>query len=142
MSAPTETAIVTGTDLDTRIVEALRTVHDPCSIAQQVPISIYDMGLVRDWEFDAGSGALRVRMCVTSFMCMMSPHFTSAAKAELEKIEEIESAECYVDPTILWTDDLMTAEGAEGMKEKRQRSSKLLSIRPRQWKETLQPDNS
>lgn len=121
-------------DVDVRIRAALESVFDPCSVAQQVPVSIYDMGLVQGWTLNE-EGHLRVDMCVTSFMCMMSPHFVEASKDELRKLPEVRSVDCVIDPTVLWTPDRMTETGRDQMAARRTRSLDVVPLRPRQWKE-------
>ena len=49
--------------LDDRIMAALHQVCDPCSIAANAPISIVDMGLVRDWSIDEGGKSRRTHVC-------------------------------------------------------------------------------
>jgi len=115
------------------IREALRAVYDPCSIGQNVPVSIYDMGLVRDWALD-DKGDLTVTMCVTSPLCMMSPHFVAAAKERLHALPEVESVNVVIDPTVMWHPDMMTPEGASSMTETRRKSMALMPVKPQQWR--------
>ena len=67
--------------LDDAVRAALHQVCDPCSIAAQAPVSIIDMGLVRDWKVD--NGELVVRMALTSPSCTMGPHMMRAAEVLL-----------------------------------------------------------
>lgn len=95
--------------LDEQIRAALRRVQDPCSVAQQRPLSIYDLGLVCDWQ--VREGAVRIRMCVTSPSCQMAAHFLGAAEREVAAIPGVRSAEAYVDPSFFWTPSRISAEG-------------------------------
>lgn len=105
-------------DLDAHIVAALRRVYDPCSVAQQRPISIYDLGLVGSWRVDE-RGHATVRMRVTSPSCQMAAHFLAAAQAELVKVPGVRTASCEVDATELWTPSQITAEGKASLESQR-----------------------
>jgi metal-sulfur cluster biosynthetic enzyme len=78
-------------ELDAEIQDALGRVLDPCSVGAGNPISLLDMGLVRDWRVTA-AGDVHVRMCVTGPTCTLVPHFTGQARTELERIEGVRSA--------------------------------------------------
>jgi metal-sulfur cluster biosynthetic enzyme len=118
---------------DEQIRAALGRVYDPCSLAVNNPLSLIEMGLVRDWHLDAG-GALRVRMCVTSPNCMMAPKFLEASRLELSKIEGLASVHVEVDPTVFWTPELMTDEGRRSTRLRRARSRRAAPVRPQQWR--------
>ncbi|MCW2527182.1 MAG: Metal-sulfur cluster biosynthetic enzyme [Pseudonocardiales bacterium] len=115
------------------IRDALSAVYDPCSIGQNNPVSIYDMGLVRDWVLDE-DGRLTVNMCVTSPLCMMSPHFVSAAKAKLRDLPEVSDVDVLIDPSIMWTPELMTKAGADSMSATRRKSMRLAPVTPQAWR--------
>lgn len=104
-------------EIDERIVAALRRVQDPCSVAQQRPLSIYDMGLVCDWE--AEDGEVTIRMCVTSPSCQMAAHFLAAAKREVESIPGVRKATTFVDADVFWTPDRLSPEGAASLADQR-----------------------
>ena len=93
--------------LDRQIREVLSQIHDPCSIAAGRPISVLDMGLVRDWKFDRG--VLNITFCVTFAGCTMAPHFTQAAAKKLTEIDDIELVITHVDTEFVWTPDLIKA---------------------------------
>jgi metal-sulfur cluster biosynthetic enzyme len=125
---------VTRQRIDRQITAALRRVYDPCSVAQSLPVSIYDLGLVTDWTLDT-NGHLDVRMCVTAPMCLMARSFLDAAKQELESLPEVTSARCYVDATTMWTPQDMSVDAVEFIRARRARSMRELPVRPRQWLE-------
>jgi metal-sulfur cluster biosynthetic enzyme len=118
---------------DTEIRAALDRVYDPCSLAVNNPLSLLEMGLVRDWHLDAG-GALRVRLCVTSPNCMMAPKFVDAARVELGKIDGLAAVDVHVDPTVFWTPELMSERGRRRSRLRRARSLRRAPVRPQQWR--------
>jgi metal-sulfur cluster biosynthetic enzyme len=119
--------------LDEAIIGALREVFDPCSLGQNVPVSIYDMGLVTGWTLRDAD--LQVQMCVTSPMCMRSPHFVDAAKQKLLALEGVQTVDCQIDPAVLWTPELMTESGRQAVDRVRVASRAAIPLRPRQWAE-------
>jgi metal-sulfur cluster biosynthetic enzyme len=123
-------------ELDERIEETLHRVYDPCSLAAQNPISLVDMGLVREWTLDE-AGHLDVRMCVTSACCTMSPHFVRASEAELAKLEGVTSVTVRVDAAVFWTPDLMSERGKEKLEERRRATIERTGVRPMMWKERM-----
>jgi metal-sulfur cluster biosynthetic enzyme len=88
------------------IEAALRTVHDPCSVAAGRPQSVVDMGLVTGWHLDA-DGVLDVTFAVTFAGCTMAPHFMAAAEAELAKLPGVSAVRTKVDTQFVWTPERM-----------------------------------
>ncbi len=119
---------------DAQIRAALGRVYDPCSLAANNPLSLIDMGLVREWRVDE-HGDLEVRMCVTAPSCLMAPKFLGAAREELRKIEGIGEVSVEVDPTIMWTPELMTEAGKRADAMRHARARRLGGVRPQQWRE-------
>jgi metal-sulfur cluster biosynthetic enzyme len=120
---------------DDAIKDALQKVCDPCSIAANAPISVLDMGLVKDWSVDE-QGNLLVRMCVTSASCTMGPHMVRAAEELLSKIPGLTSAKVEVDPTVFWTPQQITGEGQSILEERRSSSFERSPVVPQQWLHT------
>jgi metal-sulfur cluster biosynthetic enzyme len=120
--------------LNGRIRGVLDRVYDPCSLAQRNPMSLIDMGLVLGWDLDE-EGHLEVRMCVTSACCTMAPHFTEAARRELEKLPEVHSVEVVVEAGFFWTPDRMTVRGKARLAERRRATVAVTGVKPMQWKE-------
>lgn len=120
--------------IDDAIREALHQVCDPCSIAANAPVSILDMGLIRDWNIDEG-GNLVVRMGLTSPSCTMGPHMIRAVEQLLAAISGLTSARVEVDPTVFWTPADMTEAGRTALERRRQSSLSAATARPQQWRE-------
>lgn len=125
---------MSGASLDAAIRAALHQVCDPCSIAAQAPVSILDMGLVRDWNVD-DEGNLVVRMALTSPSCTMGPHMVRGAEELLSAIPGLKSARVDVDPTFFWTPDQLTANGRSVLDGRRAASLARAELRPQQWRE-------
>jgi metal-sulfur cluster biosynthetic enzyme len=120
--------------IDDAIRSALHQICDPCSIAAQAPVSILDMGLVRDWDID-DEGNLTVRMALTSPSCTMGPHMIRAAEQLLSAVPGLKSARVEVDPNVLWTPADMTGAGRTMLDSRRQNSLAAAAARPQQWRE-------
>jgi metal-sulfur cluster biosynthetic enzyme len=119
--------------MDEQIRAALEQVCDPCSIAANAPLSIIDMGLIRGWLVDE-QGNIRVRMCLTTPSCTMSPNMVKAAEKLLSAIPGASSARVEVDPETFWTPDLMTEKGRELLKSRRETSLTRAEVVPQQWR--------
>jgi metal-sulfur cluster biosynthetic enzyme len=115
---------------DTHIEDALRQIHDPCSIAARTPVDIMAMGLVRGWFWS--NGRLEVKMCVTAISCTMAPHFLKAAESELAKLDGVLEVDVQVDYTITWTEDMMEEAARERLARRRAEAKSL--VRPQQWR--------
>jgi metal-sulfur cluster biosynthetic enzyme len=119
--------------MDQEVRAALEKVCDPCSIAMNAPLSILDMGLVRGWSVD-GLGNIRVRMCLTSPSCTMSPYMVKAAEDLLSKIKGVKSALVEIDPEVFWTPDDMTERGRQILQARREASVRRAEVVPQQWR--------
>lgn len=120
--------------LDEQIKAALDKVCDPCSIAANAPVSIIDMGLVRDWSVD-DEGNVVVRMCVTSPSCDMGGHMARGAETQLAQIPGVRSAQVELDASVFWTPDEMTQKGKQVLMERRQASLERSPVKPQQWRD-------
>ena len=123
-----------NSSIDNAIRRALHQICDPCSIAAQAPVSILDMGLVRDWDID-DEGNLTVRMALTSPSCTMGPHMVRAAEQLLSAVPGLKSARVEVDPNVFWTPADMTETGRTMLDSRRQNSLAAAVARPQQWRE-------
>ncbi len=114
-----------------QVEDSLRTVYDPCSLRTATPLSILDMGLVRDIRI-ADGGAVSVVMTVTSPGCTLYPAFARAAEEAIGGIPGVSSVEISVRSDLLWSPTLMSGEA-------RRRRDVLdlakAAVRPQQWRE-------
>jgi FeS assembly SUF system protein len=89
-------------ELKKRIIKSLRQIKDP-----EIPVNIYDLGLVYDLEVDA-DGAVTIRMTLTSPGCPVADMLVKQVEAKAREIEGVTGAtvELVWDPP--WTQDRMT----------------------------------
>lgn len=64
-----------GGDLRARVIDALRTVYDP-----EIPVNIYDLGLVYGLEVDDESGHVAIRMTLTAPGCPVAQAFPAVVE--------------------------------------------------------------
>ncbi len=92
-------------DLRQRVVEVLRTIYDP-----EIPVNIYDLGLIYDLEVDEESGKVRIRMTLTAPACPFAgtlPGQVEMATKGVEGVADVQ-VELVWDPP--WSQERMTEE--------------------------------
>ena len=95
------------TDVDAlgeRIIDALRTVHDP-----EIPVNIYELGLVYKIDID-DDNRVNVQMTLTSPACPVAGSLPGEVEAKVKEIEGVADATVEVvwDPP--WHPGMMTEE--------------------------------
>lgn len=80
------------------IVEVLKTIYDP-----EIPINIWDLGLVYDITPVSPEGQVRITMTLTSAWCPEAETIPSTVQQAVEAIEGIVSAEVNVVFEPEWT---------------------------------------
>jgi len=73
--------------LKERVIAALRTVHDP-----ELPVNIYDLGLVYELDVDAATGAVRIRMTLTAPGCPVAQTFPAVVEQAVEEVDGVSEA--------------------------------------------------
>ncbi|GEM_PF-697810 len=121
-------------DLLDRVDAALDTVHDPCSVAANAPLSIRDMGLVLERRVDGG-GRAYIRLCVTGPSCILVGSIIRGVEERVGAVAGISAVQVAVDAGHLWTEDDMTASGREALARARQLSRTRFPVTPRQWQQ-------
>lgn len=88
--------------LETRIVEALRSVYDP-----EIPVNIYDLGLIYNVDISE-TGAVHVRMTLTAPACPVAGMLVSMVEGKVKAVAGVSSAtvELVWDPP--WSSELMS----------------------------------
>ncbi|PMS33917.1 FeS assembly SUF system protein [Trinickia symbiotica] len=74
-------------DLQTRVIEALRTVFDP-----EIPVNIYDLGLVYELAVDEDEGRVGVRMTLTAPGCPVAQTFPSIVEDAVRSVDGVNDA--------------------------------------------------
>ncbi len=88
--------------LEARIVETLRTIFDP-----EIPINIYEMGLIYNVDVDA-SGNVDVRMTLTSPMCPVAESLPAEVQTKVKAVDGVTDTKIDLvwDPP--WTPEKMS----------------------------------
>jgi FeS assembly SUF system protein len=71
-----------------RVIEALRTVFDP-----EIPVNIYDLGLVYALDVEAETGDVLIRMTLTAPGCPVAQSFPETVAECIESVEGVNHAE-------------------------------------------------
>jgi metal-sulfur cluster biosynthetic enzyme len=92
--------------LPTTIIDALRSVHDPC--CQERGISVVDMGLVRSVDVDGDQA--RVELVLTTGWCPFTAHLLEAIRERVEALPEVAGADVDVVWDEPWTTDRLSED--------------------------------
>jgi FeS assembly SUF system protein len=84
------------------IVEQLKTVFDP-----EIPVNIYEMGLIYDVDVDPG-GATRIRMTLTTPMCPAAEELPPEVESKAREVEGVTSVQLDLVWEPPWTPDMMS----------------------------------
>ena len=86
-----------------RIIEALKGIFDP-----EIPVNIYDLGLIYDIIIDEKIGSIQILMTLTSPGCPVAHTFPIMVQDALLKIEDVTSASVELVWEPPWTKDRMS----------------------------------
>lgn len=70
--------------LELRVIEALRSVFDP-----EIPINIYDLGLVYELDVDETRGSVRVVMTLTAPGCPVAQTFPATVEEAVRSVSGV-----------------------------------------------------
>ena len=73
--------------LEEQVIEALRAVYDP-----ELPVNIYDLGLIYGLDVDEHSGRVNVRMTLTAPGCPVAQTFPGTVECALRDVPGIKEA--------------------------------------------------
>jgi FeS assembly SUF system protein len=84
------------------VIDTMKTVYDP-----EIPVNIYDLGMVYEIEFDSETNAI-VTMTLTSPSCPVAGSLPLEVEEKLNSLPELKSARVDVvwDPP--WTPDMIS----------------------------------
>jgi len=85
-----------------KIIEVLKTIFDP-----EIPVNIYDIGLIYDIEVTNGGDA-HILMTLTSPMCPVAESLPPEVELKVSAIGGISSATVEVTWDPPWTPDMMS----------------------------------
>jgi FeS assembly SUF system protein len=89
--------------IEEKVIAAIQTVYDP-----EIPVNIYDLGLIYDIAVDDASGKVHVKMTLTAPGCPVAGSLPLEVERRIETIEEVPSAvvELVWDPP--WSREMMS----------------------------------
>lgn len=88
-----------------KAVEALKTVYDP-----EIPVNIYDLGLIYKIDYDPGDSTLHVDMTLTAPSCPAADFLVEDARMKLAGIEGPEKLDLRLVFEPEWDKDMMSEE--------------------------------
>lgn len=88
-----------------RVIEVLRTVFDP-----EIPVNIYDLGLIYRIELTDDATSLAVDMTLTAPNCPAADFIMEDVRQKLEAIQGIEKVDLQLVFEPEWTKDMMSEE--------------------------------
>jgi FeS assembly SUF system protein len=88
-----------------KIEEVLHTVYDP-----EIPVNIFDLGLVYEIKVDEAEGKVQVTMTLTAPACPAAGEIIFDVQQKVQTLEGVK--DCHVQLTFdpPWTRDMMTEE--------------------------------
>ncbi len=88
-----------------RVIEVLRTVYDP-----EIPVNIYDLGLIYRIELNDDATELSVDMTLTAPNCPAADFILEDVRQKLETISGINKVDVQLVFEPEWTKDMMSEE--------------------------------
>jgi FeS assembly SUF system protein len=73
--------------LKARVITALRTVFDP-----ELPVNVYDLGLIYELLVDELSGTVKIKMTLTAPGCPVAQTFPAVVEQAVEEVEGVSEA--------------------------------------------------
>ena len=91
--------------LEARVIEALKQIFDP-----EIPVNIYDLGLIYGLDVDEKTGMVSVEMTLTAPGCPVAQTFPGVVENALRNVDGVTDArvELVWDPP--WTQDRLSEE--------------------------------
>ena len=92
-------------EIEERVVEVLRTVYDP-----EIPVNVYDLGLIYRIELNDEATQLQVDMTLTAPNCPAADFIMEDVRTKLESIQGLENVDVQLVFEPEWTKDMMSEE--------------------------------
>ena len=96
-------AAATRDEVEESIWEALRSCYDP-----EIPINIYDLGLVYNIDINESTGKVEVKMTLTAPGCPASAYMGADVKRKIEQLPGVKEANVAVVWEPPWTPEMMS----------------------------------
>lgn len=91
--------------LHDRVVKALHIVHDP-----EIPVNIYDLGLVYECRVDDENGTVKIRMTLTSPACPVAGDMPAMVSAVVGRVEGVTGVDVELTWRPRWTPEMMSED--------------------------------
>lgn len=88
-----------------KTIEMLRTVFDP-----EIPVNVYDLGLIYKIDYDLADKTLRVDMTLTAPGCPAADFIMEDVRQKLLSVEGPEKVDLRLVFEPVWTQDMMSEE--------------------------------
>lgn len=88
-----------------KVIDVLKTVYDP-----EIPVNIYDLGLIYRIELENDNTALSVDMTLTAPNCPAADFILEDVRQKLEAIQGLEHVDVNLVFEPEWTKDMMSEE--------------------------------
>lgn len=92
-------------EMQEKVIDVLKTVYDP-----EVPVNIYDLGLIYRIELENDNTALSVDMTLTAPNCPAADFILEDVRQKLEAIQGLEHVDVNLVFEPEWTKDMMSEE--------------------------------
>ncbi|MDA1193714.1 MAG: SUF system Fe-S cluster assembly protein [Planctomycetota bacterium] len=89
--------------LEARVIEAIKTIYDP-----EIPVNIYELGLIYRIAIDEAAGKVDIDMTLTSPACPVAGSLPPEVQTKIEALEGVNdvAVELVWDPP--WSKDLLS----------------------------------
>jgi FeS assembly SUF system protein len=84
---PSENNPPAGNSLEEQVISVLRSCYDP-----EIPVNIYELGLIYDLKVDPASGEVAVRMTLTSPACPVAGALPGEVQTRIEAVPGVKRA--------------------------------------------------
>ena len=92
-----------ATGLQARVIEALRGVFDP-----EIPVNIYDLGLVYGLDVDEARGKVHIRLTLTAPGCPVAQTFPELVGSTVDALPGVNEVEVELVWQPPWSRDMMS----------------------------------
>lgn len=89
--------------LEARVIAALRSVYDP-----EMPVNIYDLGLIYELAVDDATGAVQVQMTLTAPGCPVAQTFPGTVENAVKAVPGVNSAHVELIWEPPWSREMMS----------------------------------
>jgi FeS assembly SUF system protein len=90
-------------DLKNKIIEEIKKIYDP-----EIPVNIYELGLIYKIEFDEKNKKADIEMTLTSPNCPVAESLPNNVKENVLKVEGIDEVDLKLVWSPPWTKDMMS----------------------------------